>query len=255
MESYARTFARHALGRTITRVRVLDQRILAVRKSTLMRALVGRQFTSVHRHGKHLFARAGDVWLRLHFGMSGDLSYVGPASDGPIGVKPDPHPGRFARVVFEFDDGGHLAFQDLRLFGVVDLVDDPDVFIRERGLGPDPLMLGLRGFRARVARRRGAIKALLLSQNVIAGVGNLYADETLFRAGIHPRRGADQLSAEEVKAIFNSMRRVLREAISEREIFLVNHRQDGERCPRCGGTMQRTVVGGRTTYFCARHQR
>jgi formamidopyrimidine-DNA glycosylase len=265
VEEYARTFARRALGRNIVRVRVLDERILAVRKSAFVRALTGRQFTRVRRHGKHLFAHVGrvlnpsgrplgrpaaagrvetpshigEVWLRLHFGMTGDLT-----------TEVD----RFARVVFEFDDGTLLAYDDMRLFGVVDLVRDPDVFIRERNLGPDPLMIGLREFRARVARRRGAIKALLLSQEVIAGVGNLYADETLFRAGIHPRRAADRLSDDEVKSLFAHLRRVLREAIAGRRVFLVE-REEGERCPRCGGTIQRAIVGGRTTYFCARHQR
>ena len=238
VESYARTFARHALGRAIARVRVLDERVLAVRKTELTRALVGRQFTRVRRHGKHLFAQAGDVWLRLHFGMSGDLTTA---------VE------RFARVVFEFDDGSLIAFDDMRLFGVVDLVRDPDEFIRDRDLGPDPMSMTLRDFRARVAGRRGAIKPMLLSQHVVAGVGNLYADETLFRADIHPRRGVDRLRDDEVKTMFANLRRVLREAIDGRRRMFP--REEGERCPRCGGTIRRTVVGGRTTYFCARHQR
>lgn len=238
VESYAQFFARHALDRTIARVRVLDERILAVRKPALRR-LVGRRFTRVRRHGKHLFAQAGDVWLRLHFGMTGDLTT---------------DVGRFAKVVFEFDDGTRLAFDDMRLFGVVDLIRDPDAFILDRGLGPDPLMIGVREFRARLAGKRGAIKALLLSQDVIAGVGNLYADETLFRAGIHPRRSADSLTSDDVKAIFTTLRRALREAIGGRTLFMVDHREEGERCPRCGGTIQRAVVGGRTTYFCGRHQ-
>lgn len=239
VESYAQFFALHALDRTIARVRVLDDRILAVRKAALVRGLVGRRFTSVRRHGKHLFAQAGDVWLRLHFGMTGDLTIEA---------------GRFAKVVFEFEGGTRLAFDDMRLFGVVDLVRDPDAFILDRRLGPDPLTIGVREFRARLAGKRGAIKALLLSQDVIAGVGNLYADETLFRAGIHPRRGADRLSAGEVKAIFTTLRRALREAIGGRTLYMVDHREEGERCPRCGGTIQRAVVGGRTTYFCGRHQ-
>jgi formamidopyrimidine-DNA glycosylase len=239
VESFSQFFALHALDRTIIRVRVLDERILAVRKAALARALVGRKFTRVRRHGKHLFAQAGDVWLRLHFGMTGDLTA---------------DVGRFAKVVFEFEDDTLLAFDDMRLFGVVDLVRDPDAFILDRGLGPDPLTIGVREFRARLSGRRGAIKALLLSQSVIAGVGNLYADETLFRAGIHPQRGADRLSADQVKALFTTLRRALREAMGGRTLYMVGHREEGERCPRCGGTIQRTVVGSRTTYFCGRHQ-
>src|SRR5213075_691734 len=191
---------------------VLDARVLAVPERAL-RALAGRRFSEVRRHGKNLFARAGDAWLRLHFGMTGDLTAEAE---------------RFARVVFEFDDGSLLAFDDMRLFGVVDLVGDPDEFIRERGLGPDPLMIGLREFRARIAGRRGAIKPLLLSQELIAGVGNLYADETLYRSGIHPRRGADRLGDDEIKSMFANLRRVLGEAIDgRRKIFLIDHREEG----------------------------
>jgi len=117
-------------------------------------------------------------------------------------------------------------------------------------------MIGLREFRARIAGRRGAIKPLLLSQDLIAGVGNLYADETLYRSGIHPRRGTNRLSDDEIKSMFGNLRRVLREAIDgRRRVFLIDHREEGERCARCGGTIRRAIVGGRTTYFCARHQR
>ena len=240
VEEYARVFARHALDRTIARVRVLDERILAVPPRQLQ-ALRGRRFTRVRRHGKHLFAQAGDLWLRLHFGMTGDLTTA---------------EERFARVVFHFDDGTLLAFDDMRLFGVVDLVRDPDAYILEHRLGPDPMAIGLREFRARLAGRRGAIKPLLLSQEAVAGVGNLYADETLFRSGIHPRRSVERLGDDEVKTMFGNLRGVLREAIEgRRRIFLIDHREEGERCPRCGGTISRAVVGGRTTYFCPGHQR
>src|SRR6266567_6472886 len=101
VELYARYFARHALRQRIARVRVLDERILgAVRKEAFARALRGRAFTRVRRHGKHLFADAGGTWLHLHFGMTGDLTYR-------VGLKPDL---RFARVIFYFENGGLLAF-------------------------------------------------------------------------------------------------------------------------------------------------
>src|ERR1043166_9717320 len=128
VELYARYFARHALQQRIARVRVLDERILgAVRKDAFSRALRGRAFTRVRRHGKHLFADAGGVWLHLHFGMTGDLSYYSDA------------PPRFARVIFDFDGGAHLAWEDMRLFGVVDTVSDPDTFIHLHALGRHPL--------------------------------------------------------------------------------------------------------------------
>jgi formamidopyrimidine-DNA glycosylase len=249
VEMYAQYFARNALGQTITRVQVLDRRILGTRT---LRPLVGRAFRGVRRHGKHLFADAGNVWLRIHFGMTGDLSYY------------TGQPPRFARVIFDFENGAHLAYEDMRLFGVVDLTSSPERFIREHGLGADPLdpQFTLLEFRKLLHKRRGRIKALLLSQDIIAGIGNLYADEALFRTSIAPRRRIDRISDAEVKALFRAIRGVLREAIAFKSRggdypgrFLIQHREVGDRCPRCGGTIRRTVVAARTTYYCAKHQR
>lgn len=250
VETYARYFARHALNQRIARVNVLDERILGeIRTDTFVRKLKGREFTEVRRHGKHLFANAGSAWLHLHFGMTGDLAY---GSEIP----------RFAKIVFVFDGGAQLSFEDMRLFGLADLVDDPDAFIRERGLGPDPLALTAAQFAKLFEKRRGAIKSLLMMQEIIAGLGNLYVDEMLFQTSVHPRRPADRLRPAEVRALYANMRRILREAIArharESELprsYLFHNREVGERCPRCAGTIRRTVVFGRTTYFCAKHQR
>lgn len=252
VELYCRYFVAHALQQKIERVRVRDGRILGdLRKGRIASALRGRHFRSVRRHGKHLFADAGNVWLHLHFGMTGELTYY--RGDEP----------RFARVVFDFSGGAHLAYEDMRLFGVVDLTPDPEAFIADHGLGPDPTArtFTLRRFRGLLASRRGAIKSLLMSQDVIAGVGNLYADETLYQASIHPRRPAGQLSNDELESLFTAMRRILREVIARKARgagypprYLIPHRREGERCPRCGGSIERTVVFGRTTYFCGTHQ-
>jgi formamidopyrimidine-DNA glycosylase len=253
VELYCRYFAEHALHRRVKAVRVLDARILGVRETALRRALAGQQFVGVRRHGKHLFADAGKHWLHLHFGMSGDLAFYRNGEEPP----------RFARVIFDFDDKTHLAYDDMRLFGVVDITPDPDAFIAEHRLGPDPLDPAFRlpDFRRIASGRRGAVKALLMSQDLIAGMGNLYADETLYRSSVHPRRPVDALSDPEVKTIFTNMRAILKEAIRFKSrggdypgSYLTQHREEGDRCPRCGGTIQRTVVFGRTTYFCAKHQ-
>lgn len=245
VETYARYFAKHALGQRVKRVRVVDERILAdIRKETFVRKLRGRTFTDVRRHGKHLFANAGTTWLHLHFGMTGDLSYY------------RDEPPRFAKVIFDFDGGAHLAFEDMRLFGLADLVDSPHAFIRERNLGPDPLDLSPKSFAKLLENRRGAIKSLLMTQDIIAGLGNLYADEILFQTSIHPRRPVDRLRDAEKRALYTTMRRILKTAIARdlppRALF--HHRNTDEPCPRCGGTLRKSVVFGRTTYFCARHQ-
>jgi formamidopyrimidine-DNA glycosylase len=255
VETYARYFARHALDQRIARVEVRDERILTdIRKETFARKLKGRSFSQVRRHGKHLFADAGAVWLHLHFGMTGDLAYY-------RNVREEP---RFARVVFGFDNGASLAFEDMRLFGLAELIDSPDGFIADRGLGPDPLdpSFTFARFEALLEKRRGAIKSLLMTQEIVAGMGNLYVDETLYQTAIHPQRAVDRLKRDERRAVFTSMRKILRESIARQErgadlppSYLYHHREVGERCPKCCGTIRRAVVFGRTTYFCARHQR
>lgn len=257
VEIYSRYFAANALQQNIDRVRVLDERILGnVRAKKFAESLRGSRFVSVRRHGKHLFAETGSgqrpIWLHLHFGMTGHLAYYR-----------DEEP-RFARVIFDFANGAHLAFEDMRLFGIIDLARDPDSYIAEHRLGPDPLdrAFTLPVFRRLIASRRGAVKSLLMSQEIIAGIGNLYADEMLFQTSIHPRRTVDRLSVVQVRSIYAAMRRILREVIARKERgagyparYLIYHREEGDRCPLCGGPIGRAVVLGRTTYFCERHQK
>jgi len=257
VETFSRYFAHHALDQTIARVDVRDERILSdIRKETFAKKLKGSAFTSVRRHGKHFFAAttSPSIWLHLHFGMSGDLAYY---------RDPDPAP-RFARIVFDFTNGAHLAFEDMRLFGLAELVDSPDAFIELAGLGPDPLdaSFTFARFEQLLGRRRGAVKALLMTQEIVAGLGNLYVDETLYQTSIHPRRAVDRLKSDERRALYTSTRKILREAIARHArnaslpaSYLYHHREAGERCPKCGGTIKRAVVFGRTTYFCAKHQR
>jgi formamidopyrimidine-DNA glycosylase len=255
VETYTRYFRKHALGQPIARVEIRDPRILGeVRPETFVRKLKGKSFGEVRRHGKHLFADAKGVWLHLHFGMTGDLAYYRDAAKEP----------RFARVIFFFTNGAKLAFDDMRLFGLVDLVDDADAFIERSGLGVDPLdpKFTFARFEALLERRRGAIKSFLMSQEIIAGLGNLYVDETLYQSSIHPRRPVDRLTREEARELYRHTRRILRDAIARRgreaELparYLIHHRQEGSHCPRCGGQIERSVVFGRTTYFCASHQR
>jgi formamidopyrimidine-DNA glycosylase len=266
VETYTRYFARHALDQKIVRVEVRDERILGeIRKDAFVKKLKGRCFASARRHGKHLFAdvaacegttRNAQLWLHLHFGMTGDLAYSRDREGDP----------RFARVVFHFDNGAWLAFEDMRLFGLAELVASPDDYIAAHKLGPDPLdpSFTFARFEALIERRKGAIKALLMTQEILAGLGNLYVDETLYQTSIHPQRAVDAMTAAERKAVFTSMRRMLRDVIARHARgaalppqYLIHHREEGERCPKpkCGGTIKRAVVFGRTTYFCGKHQR
>src|SRR5213592_1047807 len=170
----------------------------------LARRLKGRCFKSSRRHGKHLFVRAdGDLWLRLHFGMTGSLHYFKHEEDAP----------KHARVLFVFANAHRLAFEDQRKFGEIGLVKDVDEFLKKRGLGPDALDISLSQFQEIFVNHRGAVKAILLNQKLIAGIGNIYADEILFRARIHPATHVSALEEKTVAKLFRATRDILKKAI------------------------------------------
>jgi formamidopyrimidine-DNA glycosylase len=224
--------------------------------------IVGRRIENVGRRGKFLvFTLSGGKYLLAHLRMTGSL-LLKRASE-PWG----PH----ARLAFQLDDGRELRFVDVRKFARLYLVEQSEEVVGD--LGPEPLEEGssLSDFRNLFRNRRGMVKPLLLNQRFIAGLGNIYVDEALFRANIHPRRRADSLNAKELGRLYEAIRGVLLEAIahqgtsrsdyvrpdgsqgSQQERLLVSG-MAGELCPRCGTDIERIVVGGRGTYICPRCQ-
>ena len=200
-------------------------------------ALVGRRLTATHRRGKFLWAETdGGPDLGLHLGMA-----------GRIAVDEAPAPRSWDRFALEFADGGRMALHDKRRLGRAML--EPDF----SHVGPDAAEIGRDAFRARFGRSGAPVKARLLDQGVIAGVGNLLADEILWRARLDPRRAAGELSVEELDALRRAVRGALRDAIAQRRRA---HRpaepapRARRRCPRCGAELERATVGGRTTYWC-----
>jgi len=233
--------------------------------ASLRLGLLGRQIIDLWRRGKYLLLElSGQRTLILHLGMTGAL-YVKSAQ----GAKDE-----YARVVFHLDDGQELRFVDPRKFGRIFLVKDPREVVGH--LGPEPLApeFSLPQFRSLLGRRKGMLKPLLLNQRFIAGLGNIYSDEALFQAGLHPQRPAATLSGEEVERLYRAIREVLFRALADggstlndetyrrpnggrgkyQERLQVFHRTGGP-CPRCGASIQRIVLGGRGTYFCPRCQR
>ncbi len=193
VETFKRYLDSTSLHRRITRLEVRDAYILKrVSARELKHRLKGRRFENSHRHGKHLFVRADDeLWLRLHFGMTGSLEYL----------KHDEVAPKAARVIFHFADNCRLAFDDQRKFGEIELIENVDAFLQTRRLGPDALEISLSRFKAIVGKHRGAVKAILLNQQLIAGIGNLYADEILFRARMHPATLATRLSDKDLRRL------------------------------------------------------
>jgi formamidopyrimidine-DNA glycosylase len=250
VETFKRYLDSTSLHQRIANIEVRDAYVLKrVSARELARRLKGRRFENTHRHGKHLFLRAGDeLWLRLHFGMTGSLEYLNHDEETP----------KTARVLFNFTNNGRLVFDDQRKFGEIELIEDVDEFLQRRGLGPDALKISLSEFKAIVGKHSGAAKAILLNQQLIAGIGNLYADEILFGARMHPATEAASLSDKDLRRLFRATRHVLERAIALKTDFnrlpkswLLTHRGKRGKCPRCGRLLKSSSIGGRTTWFCA----
>ena len=254
VENFKRYLNATSLHQRIISVDVRDAYVLkSVTAPELARRLKGRRFESSCRHGKHLFVRADrELWLRLHFGMTGSLRYF----------KQEERAPSHTRVLFMFEKHHCLAFEDQRKFGEIGLIKDVNEFLKKRVLGPDALDISRSQFREIFTKHRGAVKTILLNQNLIAGVGNIYADEILFRVRIHPATEAGHLSEKNVDEVFRATRYILQNAIEAKadadlmpKSWLLPHRGEGGKCPRCGRELKSSTIGGRTAWFCAHCQK
>ena len=235
----ARQQIERALGREIVAVDDRDTYVCRPHApGEIAAALVGRRLTAAHRRGKFLWAETDDDGpeLGLHLGMAGRIS-----------VDEEPAPNHWDRFVLDFADGGRLALRDKRRLGRA--LIEPDF----SHVGPDAAEVGRARFRARVGRGTLALKARLLDQGTIAGVGNLLADETLWRARLSPRRVSGELSTDELDRLRRELRAATRDAIRQGGVHtgrFVRARGRGGTCPRDGTPLERASIGGRTTYWC-----
>jgi formamidopyrimidine-DNA glycosylase len=270
VETIRSQLAERLPGSTFREVEVLDEKTVSPETpKAFAMALRGQTVIGVERHGKYLeFLLSSGEALALHLRMTGRLHWrQGPIDDGT----------RFLKIAMEFEDGSSLAFGDMRRFGRAWMLP-PDFELRRaywgRKVGVEPLD---RAFTAAVLGelldgRRGPIKPLLLNQSVIAGLGNMYVDEALFQAGIHPLRTAGEIDERSTRALHRAIRDRLRVAIAQggasidsyrdslgqrgsmQELLKV-HLHEGEACPRCGTVIVKTRVANRGTYWCPTCQR
>ena len=252
VEGFRRYFRRYAAGRRVKGVRVLDRTMLRNSSAqALGRALRGRRLEQPRRHGKWLIAPAGGPLVLMHFGMTGRLAWHGEEAASLH---------RHDRLVLDLD-GGRLAYRNMRKFGGVWLARDEDEAGEVTGpLGPDAAGLGRADLAGLLDRRRGSIKAALMDQRLLAGVGNLLADEILWRARIDPRTAVGRLSVDRLDRLHTELERTIRESnrhahIPRLEGWLTGVRDDLGPCPRCGTGTRRATVAGRTTCWCPRCQR
>ena len=254
------------VGRRIVRAQVFWPRTVAApAPERFARDIRGREIRRLARRGKFIVAElSGDRTLLVHLRMSGHLD-VAPAKSRP---RPHDH------VVWTLDDGRQLRFEDTRKFGRVWLVRDSAQVLRE--LGPEPLAIPPAQFAAGLAARARRLKPLLLDQTFLAGVGNIYSDEALWAARLHPRRRSDTLSGAQAAELLRAIQAVLRKGIrnlgttfgagkthfvlprgerGRNQEQLHAYGQTGAPCPRCGTPIRRILVGQRSTHICPSCQR
>lgn len=270
VETVARGLQKAIAGRRILTVE-LGKTDFIDNPEALERELPGRKIRAVERYGKFLLLQlvAADFppkpeesALLVHLGMTGMLQPV------PTGETRAKH----THVVLLLDDGRELRYIDPRRFGRIAYLAG-EVFRKELlRFGSDPLEAGLSEFTGRISGRNARIKALLLDQKVLRGVGNIYADESLWRAKIHPARIAAKLDKRQTKLLFESLQRILQKAIALRGSsisdfldasgrpgeYQLHHQvygREGERCFRCRSLIRRGIVGGRSSFYCPRCQK
>jgi formamidopyrimidine-DNA glycosylase len=275
VETVARDLRGRVLGATIVGARSYWARTL--RNATgdeFAAAVAGRRIEAIGRRAKLIVVElSGGVALTIHLKMTGQL-FVVPA-DAPE--------DSYVRLVFELADGREIRFRDIRKFGKIgvygrdevtgELVSEPGGAAVFASIGPEPLedAFTVRAFRDRLRRRKGRLKPLLLDQSFLAGVGNIYADEALWAARLHPLRSARSLWPADERRLHAEIRRILAEAVSRRgssvddytapdgdgsmQERLLVYQRAGEPCRRCGRPIRRVVVGGRATHFCSWCQR
>ncbi|MGE5308005.1 MAG: bifunctional DNA-formamidopyrimidine glycosylase/DNA-(apurinic or apyrimidinic site) lyase [Deltaproteobacteria bacterium] len=255
VETIRRQFEHTLVGRKITKVIVNNPKVIRQPSpAEFVGGVEGRSITGALRKGKLLvIGLTGVKSLCVHLKMTGQFVYPGT--------------GTGSRVGFRFSDGTILDFNDNRLFAELRLVDDCNSLPFVRELGPDPFDISEKQFEDMLFRKGTRIKPLLMDQKFIAGIGNLYAAEMLFAARISPGRSAKSLSPDEKARLYKAMRDILEDAIKLKGSSVDNYVQltgdqggyvprlkvygrQGKPCMGCEGTVQRTTLGGRGTYFC-----
>lgn len=262
VESVRRGLATLLVGKTVTAVHTNWEKVLVGGLDAFNQALTGQTVTAIDRRGKYLLIRFSNATTLIsHLRMEGKYQVV--AASEPM--------HRFVHVWFDLDDGAQLRYHDMRKFGRMQLVATGTEMqvggLATIGPEPNPESFTVADFEAKLARHHKAIKSVLLDQSTVAGIGNIYADESLWRAQIHPETPADQLSHEEAVKLHDVVIDLLAQAITlggtsvhtfvdatgKRGGFqneLKVYGRTGEPCERCGTAIQKIKVGQRGTHFC-----
>ncbi len=258
VENVATALRTAIAGRRLTGLMVRRASIFEPSSRAVRRAVLDRRLARVHRHGKYMILSFGETdpaHLMLHLRMTGQLLFA-----------PDHPSDKHVHATFDFE-GREVRYRDVRRFGRWTLVDHPERPSALDHVGPDMLKVRYADWSSRVDGRRAPWKAVLLDQGVAAGLGNIYVDEALFRAGVHPLARPVDTAPATARAIFDAAKGVLRLAIRHGGTTFLDFRdfhgkpgnfrrklrvfgRGGETCGRCGGTIEKMVVAGRGTHVC-----
>ncbi|MFP8489782.1 Fpg/Nei family DNA glycosylase [Gracilimonas sp. Q87] len=239
------------LKQTISDIEVRKEDVLSnCTTAELSAKLKGEMFEKTSHYGKYLFIHStGSHDLVMHFGMTGN----------PVYFKNEEQTPDFPRVLVHFENGYKLAFNCMRMLGELDLIKDKKAFIKAKDLGPDVSdeKFDYEAFYALVQDRGGMIKSSLMDQQLMAGIGNECSDEILFQSRIHPKKKVKSLRENELKTIFDNVRKVIKKKVEaldhNRELpdsFLLKDREEGAECPNCKGAIEKITVGGRSGFYC-----
>lgn len=271
VESLRRILARTARGRTIVRARIAEPRLRRTMAPDFAARVAGRRILRLTRRAKYLVIELdGGAALIVHLGMSGSLTHRG------RGFDDREFAARHDHVELELDDHSRLVYNDPRRFGLIRMVSRGELGAAPelKGLGPEPLSAAFNAdYLARIARgRRVAVKNLIMDQRVVAGIGNIYASEILFRAGVRPTRRAAKVTRAEIQRIVAATAPILRAAIGSRGTTFRSYRdsrgqpgrfaprlmvygREGEPCRVCQAPIRNVTVGQRASFYCPHCQR
>lgn len=255
VEIFRQYFNRTSLHKKIINTEVKSKDMLGeVSSRSMQQRLKNQIFTETKRHGKYLFAKLdNNYWLILHFGMTGFLNYY----------KNEKSASNHIRLLIHFNNNYKLAFNCQRKFGLIESVKNLNQFIEKKELGIDPLDQSFTKtkFLELLDSKKGNIKTALMDQKFIAGIGNIYSDEILYQTGIYPGKMINKLSVKNKNDIYSSLKKIIYKAIDIKvddnkfpKSYLLNHRKAGGNCPKCPGKIKKETIGGRSAYFCSKHQ-
>ncbi len=211
----------------------------------LGRKVKGKEFISSERYGKYLFLRiANDGYVMFHFGMTGSLEFYKDSKERP----------KYGKIFIYFSDKNILSYNSRRKLGYVRYVGDKNEFLKSKRLGPDALSVSKDEFDTLVSQHKGVVKAFLMNQKVIAGIGNEYSDEILYQARIHPQSKIENINGshlyEKLKYVLKRAVEINKNSIGYPDNWLLRNRREGDKCPDCEGIIKKANIAGRSSYFC-----